>query len=53
MMATASVILTATTLALGIYCRINFGKGLTRYRKCTISNLVYNVMTEVKCNTLT
>ncbi|KAK7694292.1 hypothetical protein QCA50_001474 [Cerrena zonata] len=31
MMATASVILTAITLALGVYCRINFGKGLTRY----------------------
>ncbi|KAI0080021.1 hypothetical protein K474DRAFT_381765 [Panus rudis PR-1116 ss-1] len=30
-MACASVIITASTLALGVYCRVNFGKGLTRY----------------------
>ncbi|KZT74909.1 hypothetical protein DAEQUDRAFT_720098 [Daedalea quercina L-15889] len=30
-MASASVLLTALTLALGIVCRINFGKGLPRY----------------------
>ncbi len=32
LMTTAAVLLTLTTLILGIVCRINFGKGLTRYR---------------------
>ncbi|KAI0336143.1 hypothetical protein GY45DRAFT_1316219 [Cubamyces sp. BRFM 1775] len=31
LMTTAAVLLTVTTLILGIVCRINFGKGLTRY----------------------
>ncbi|TFK93548.1 hypothetical protein K466DRAFT_100398 [Polyporus arcularius HHB13444] len=31
LMTTAAVLLTLTTLILGIVCRINFGKGLTRY----------------------
>lgn len=31
LMATASVVLTLTTLILGIVCRMNFGKGLARY----------------------
>jgi len=33
-MATASVLLTLAALILGIICRINFGKGLLRYREC-------------------
>ncbi|RPD63261.1 hypothetical protein L227DRAFT_522304 [Lentinus tigrinus ALCF2SS1-6] len=31
LMTTAAVLLILTTLILGIFCRINFGKGLTRY----------------------
>ncbi|KAI0724235.1 hypothetical protein C8T65DRAFT_625846 [Cerioporus squamosus] len=31
LMTTAAVLLTLTTLILGIVCRVNFGKGLTRY----------------------
>ncbi|CAL1696283.1 unnamed protein product [Somion occarium] len=31
LMAAASVILAGTTFVLGLYCRVNFGKGLTRY----------------------
>ena len=34
-MTSASVILTLITLVIGILCRINFGKGLPRYRKFT------------------
>jgi hypothetical protein len=33
LMAAASVLLTLAALALGIVCRINFGKGLPRYRE--------------------
>lgn len=32
LMTTAAVILALTTLTLGIICRLNFGKGLKRYR---------------------
>lgn len=32
-MASASVLLASVTFALGILCRVNFGKGLPRYRK--------------------
>ena len=31
-MTTAAVLLALTVLILGIVCRVNFGKGLTRYR---------------------
>ena len=37
LMTTAAVLLTLTTLILGIVCRINFGKGLTRYRASPFS----------------
>lgn len=33
LMATAAVSLTLTTLVVGIVCRVNFGKGLTHYRR--------------------
>ena len=32
LMTTAAVLLALTTLILGIICRLNFGKGLARYR---------------------
>ena len=38
LMTTAAVLLTVITLILGIVCRINFGKGLTRYRTLHLRN---------------
>ena len=34
LMTTAALLLTITTLVIGIVCRVNFGKGLPRYRTC-------------------
>lgn len=39
LMATASVILTLTLFILGLFCRLNFGKGLARYRMSLPSSL--------------
>ena len=36
LMTTIAVVLTAVTLVLGVFCRINFGKGLPRYRECSV-----------------
>lgn len=37
LIASASAILALITLVLGVMCRMNFGKGLSRYRECSLS----------------
>ena len=41
LMTTAAVLLALTTLILGIICRLNFGKGLKRYRTSSLTPRSY------------
>lgn len=41
----ASVLLTLTTFVIGLMCRMNFGKGLSRYCGCSLKICVMNLLT--------
>jgi hypothetical protein len=47
MIATTSVILTVTCLILGLLCRMNFGKGLLRYRELTNNHLALKMYSDI------